>query len=201
LKKSRQQHGENLTYELELPLSAKLIVPIPDTNGNNMVTVRHSGAGKVTFSLTIFDPNYTMAGPLYKVSESLLSNAWKKRWFVLTTAELLYYNSEFALEASKNAVITGTVTALKDETYKNRNGFKLSFTVDGKEDYWLLDFDEKQLRRTPKIKDAWLRRFHRCCPALADSTTTGSHDKAGTLPPGPIHKTKTPMSKRMSVFK
>ncbi|RYY89207.1 hypothetical protein EON63_01130 [archaeon] len=59
-----------------------------------------------------------MCGWLWKVSESILSNAWKRRWFILDHSELSYYNHDLALEAVKNVVNCTDVISIKEDSFK-----------------------------------------------------------------------------------
>jgi len=205
--------GTNTT-QVTIDLNARLIANVIDGNGTNLTTVRKAGGGNVTVNITLPDQNYSYCGWMYKVSESMLSSAWKRRWFVLINGELQYYNSEYNLESAKNVIVGKDVTALKEEVYKGRSCIKLSFTVDGKESFWQLDYDDGA---TTAVKNQWMRRLYRNCPALVDPTMDtiakrlnitriasvkdvygGADAGSGT---SPMHKTKTPMSKRMSVFK
>jgi hypothetical protein len=197
----------NYTVEMTLPLLSKLAVHITDGGSGQLVTVRKAGSGTVTVSFTVLDPAFSISGHLYKVSESMLSNAWKKRWFVLADGQLQYFNSEYAMENSKNIVIMKSVTGLKTESYKGREGLKLSFTMaDGKESFWMLDFDESV---PPFLKRMWMKRIYANSPAIPDPAMerfsgrlaalniSGSSNSATSPIAG---KTKTPMSKRMSIF-
>lgn len=197
----------NYTVEMTVPLLSKLSVHITDGGNGQLVTVRKAGAGSVTVSFNVLDPATSIAGHLYKVSESMLSNAWKKRWFVLADGQLQYFNSEYALENSKNIVLMKSVTGLKTESYKGREGMKLSFTmVDGKESFWMLDFDESI---PPFMKRMWMQRIYANAPAIPDPSMERFSDRLAALKiassssnaTSPMaSKTKTPMSKRMSIF-
>jgi hypothetical protein len=137
--------------------------------------------------------------------------AWKKRWFVLVDDELQYFNSELALEASKNVVLCQTVTSMKEEGYKGRNtATKISFTVNGADNNWILDWDEGA---NAAINRMWMRKLYRSCSQLSDPTieslkskfsnlraSGGSHAAHSDKSHTPL-KTKVPVSKRMSVFK
>lgn len=203
----------NHTVELTLPLTSKLNVHIPDEKGGQQITVRKAGSGTVTVAFTLLDPAFSICGPIFKVSESMLSNAWKKRWFVLSNGLLQYFNSEFALENSKNTIILKDVTSLKLETYKGREGVKISFLVEGKETFWMIDFDENT---APMVKRMWMRRLYLNSPAVPDPAmerftaklaklkivASSSNAAATEGAISPINnKTKTPISKRMSIFK
>lgn len=204
--KNRRGVG-NYTVEMNVPLLSKLAVHIPDGGSGQLVTVRKAGSGNATISFTVLDPSTSIAGHLYKVSESMLSNAWKRRWFVLADGQLQYFNSEFALENSKNIVVMKTVSAIKTESYKGREGMKINFTTaDGKESFWLLDFDENA---SPLLKRLWMQRIYANSPLpdpamerftarLAALKVNASGSASATSPMAA--KTKTPMSKRMSIF-
>lgn len=207
--KNRRGVG-NYTVEMSLPLLSKLSVHITDGGSGQLVTVRKAGSGNITVSFTVLDPTASIAGNLYKVSESMLSNAWKKRWFVLADGQLQYFNSVYALENSKNIVIMKSASALKNESYKGREGMKLNYTMaDGKEGFWMLDFDEAT---SPMLKRMWMQRIYANAPAIPDPamqrfaaklaamkvSSAGSASANATSPAGP--KTRTPMSKRMSIF-
>lgn len=201
--------GSNTT-QVTVDLNGRLLVNLIDGNGTNLTTVRKAGGGSVTLNITLPDQNYSYCGWMYKVSESMLSSAWKHRWFVLINGELQYYNSEYNLESAKNVIVGKDVTALKEEVYKGRPCIKVVFTVDGKESFWQLDYDDNA---TTAVKNQWMRRIYRNCPALVDPTMQTLAKKLGVtriastkdVSAGegtyPMHKTKTPMSKRMSVFK
>eukprot|EP01040_Poterioochromonas_malhamensis_P012894 gene12894-14129_t len=195
------------TVEVTVPLNSQLLVPILDENKAPLATVRKASTGSITLAITLPDPNYSMCGWLWKVSESLLSNAWKKRWFVLVDDQLQYFNSELQLEASKNIVVCNSITSVKEEAHKGRQATKISYTVNGVESFWMLDWDESA---NASIKRMWLRKLYRSSPALSDPTmeaikakltglkvSVGTHDKAIS----PQGKTKVPVSRRMSVFK
>ena len=59
-----------------------------------------------------------MCGWLWKVSESILSNAWKRRWFILDNNGLSYYNHDLALDAVKNVVNCNDVVSIKEDSFK-----------------------------------------------------------------------------------
>lgn len=182
-----------------------MLLPIQDANKENLVTVRKAGTGSVTVSIMIADPSYSTCGWLWKVSESLLSSAWKKRWFVLVNGELQYFNSEFNLELRKNAIDGTTITSIKEEAHKGRQATKISFSADGKESFWLLDFDENQSKLIQRL---WQRRLLRSAVNLDDPEMEKIRKKFGefkssgheNLAVGIKGKTHVPVSKRMSVF-
>ena len=196
--------GSNRCITVTVPLTP-LLVPIQDEKKENLVQVRRGPAGSVTLNVTIPDPNYTMCGWLWKVSESLLSNAWKKRWFVLVDDQLQYYNSELQLEASKNIVLCANITSIKEEAHKGRQATRINYLADGAETFWMLDWDENA---NAAIKRMWLRKIYRSSKRLVDPTLEqvkntvktvggGEHNKSVS----PMGKTKVPVSKRMSIFK
>jgi hypothetical protein len=191
----------DVAVEVTIPIHSHMLLPIVDSNKDSLVTVRKAGSGSVTVSVVLADPAFSTCGWLWKVSESLLSNAWKKRWFVLVHGELQYYNSEWNLELRKNAIVGSTITSIKEEPHKGRQATKVSFK--GKDSFWLLDFDENQ----PKVfKRLWLRRLHRSATALDDpemeairkkfgELKSAGHDSNGGITHG---KTRVPVSKFFS---
>jgi hypothetical protein len=202
----RNSTPKQRTFQITLPISS-LLVAVQDEKKENLANVRRAGTGQVTLSITVPDPNYTMCGWLWKVSESILSNAWKKRWFVLVDDQLQYYNSELLLEASKNVVMCHSITSIKEEAHKGRQATKITYTVDGTESFWMLDWDENA---NAAIKRMWLRKMYRSSSQLVDPTIelvknkissvqiVDDHQNKMTSPAG---KTKMPASKRMSIFK
>lgn len=189
------------SVDVTVPLASHLLVPLIDANKDSLVTVRKAATGKVTVTVTFPDPAYSMCGWLWKVSESLLTNAWKKRWFVMVDGQLQYFNTDLMLDQPKNVVITKTISSIKEEAHKGRNATKVSFQVNGVDSFWMLDFDES----APKfIKNMWLRKFYRNSlledPTLhVKSKKVKSSTTDASISPQP--KARVPVSKRMSIFK
>lgn len=174
--------------------------------GGAAVTVRRALTGTITVTVSIADPRYSTCGWLWKVSESLLSNAWKKRWFVLADGQLTYFNSEFALEQPKHTIIGSQITAIDEEQYKGKNATKISYTWENTDTFWQLDFDEEA---PAALKAIWLRRLYRVAtniidPAMMDLRNKFNISKSSSKAAdstSPLPKTRAPVSKRMSIFK
>ena len=105
----RLSYGDSV--EVTVPLG-KLKKSVTNATGEQLAFSRRATRGTVTLQLTRPMPAYTMCGWLWKVSESLLSNAWKKRWFNLVCGELTYCNTDLALDQTKNVVACATVTGI-----------------------------------------------------------------------------------------
>lgn len=187
------------------PLHTDLVLPIIDADQKSLVHVRAKPPGtstmdmvapQVTLGLEVSSPAFSMCGWLWKVSESILSNAWKRRWFILHDDQLIYYNSELGLEASKNVINCRDVVSLKEDSYKGRHAWKITFAVNGVESFWMLDFDENESK---SIKEMWLRKLRRCCPALQEGGPARSPLKS--TPSAQDVKTRIPVSRRVSIFK
>jgi len=146
------------SVDITVPVHSHLILPIIDANKESLVTVRKAATGTVTVSVSIADPAYSTCGWLWKVSESMLSNAWKKRWFVLMNGELQYFNSELNLELKKHVIVGQTITSFKELPQKGRQATRIAFTSDAKDSFWDIDFDENQ---SNAIKRLWLRKLYR----------------------------------------
>lgn len=205
----KRMRNEGRTVELTCPLFSSIIVPVhgasrTSENSGSLCTI-----GTITFTVTYYDPALSICGFMWKVSESMLSNAWKKRYFALFNGELHYYNDNYGLESVKNILLGKNIVEIKDDVYKNRSCLKIVFVVDGKEDFWHVDFDEEIL---PVMKEMWMRRLYLISSVqdpLIDQLTekmtltivkTAIFDSK----PSPIsagHKTKVPVSKLMSIFK
>jgi len=184
-----------------------------DAAGDSLANVRKATKGTITMNVTLMDRTYSMCGWLYKVSESMLSNAWKKRWFVLINGQLQYYNTDTALEVPKNIIPCADVTSIKEETYKGRDGLKISFKTGGSENSWIIDCDELEDKM---IKLMWIRKIYRNCVQLPDPTLESAGLKGEALLKrgkgitvtttttgeniSPVPKTRVPLAKRMSVF-
>lgn len=200
LAKTNKYYG---TVEITVPVVANL-VQIVGENKENLATCRKAVTGNVIVAVTLPDPNYTTCGWLWKVSESLLSNAWKKRWFVLVDGQLQYYNSELHLDQSKNVVLSTAVTAMKEELHKGRNATRISYTSNGTETFWMLDWDEAA---PSSIKRCWQRKIYRNCPQLHDLEMEKVRVRFAAIKTNtntaisPNVKGKVPVSKRMSIFK
>lgn len=180
-----------------------LVFPLLDSNQSPLVQAPRSpviNPPRLTIGLSVSPPAFSMCGWLWKVSESLLSKAFKKRWFVLMDGQLTYFNSDLCLEASKNIVNCSSVTSLKEDSYKGRHAWKLAFVANGVESCWLLDFDENE---SGAIKEMWLRKLRRCCPALHEAGAARSPSKpaAGEAAGKAAGQTRIPVSRRVSIFK
>eukprot|EP01039_Chlorochromonas_danica_P004508 gene4508-4944_t len=193
-----------------VPLFHDLVIPILDSNQVPLVPLKPKETGQgsrissrynllpqLTLGISIPSRNHTMCGWMWKVSESLLSNAWKKRWFILVDDELTYYNSDLALDANKNTINCGDVTALTEDSYKGRHAWKITFTVSGVESFWMLDFDESE---TAPIRAMWLRKLRRCSPSLQQESHAPRSPMARSGAGGDA-KTRIPVSRRVSIFK
>lgn len=110
------------------------------------------------------------------------------------------------LEQPKNVILCKDVTSIANHTFKGRDSWKITYKVDGGTNYWLLDWDEAEPRA---IKDMWIRKLRRCCPAIPDPvlSSLGIEKKVGvndTEDPAiesiPSPTPKKPFAKRMSVF-
>ena len=191
------------SVELTVPLHS-LAVAVNDANGT-AVTVRRAPTGTVTINVNLCDRRYSCCGWLWKVSESLYTNAWKKRWFVLAEGQLTYYNSELALEQPKHAVIGSQITNISEEPHKGRDATKISYTWENTETFWQLDFDEE----APSfMKAVWLRRIYRCAPTVSDPSLIDLKSKFAIVKSAkpaesisPLPRTRAPVAKRMSIFK
>jgi hypothetical protein len=145
-----------------------------------------------------------MCGWLWKVSESLLSNAWKRRWFILINQTIVYYNSDLALEQAKNIIPCGDITAIKEDTFKGRKGLKIIYNVQGRESHWMVDFDENESKER---KEMWLRKIKRSCPVLNEERQYLRSQlpvrkiyKATTLSQIDQQKARVPLVRRVSIF-
>eukprot|EP01034_Spumella_vulgaris_P021340 gene21340-27370_t len=200
--------------ELTLPLQ-NYLVKISDDKGDSVATVRRATTGTVTLSISRPSPAASMCGWLWKVSESLLSSAWKRRWFILINGQLQYFNTDVSLEQPKNVVNTKDVTAVTLEVYKGRSCIKIAYRADGTETFWMVDYDENE---APEIRDMWLRKIRCACPALvladliepvrakleARGISIRREELGGSTASAPLSpmagKARVPVSKRMSVF-
>lgn len=195
------------SIELTIPLGSAMTLAVTDVGGA-AVTLRRALTGSITATINIADPRYSACGWLWKVSESLLSNAWKKRWFVLADGQLTYYNSEFALDQPKHTILGTQITAIGEEQYKGRNATKISYTWENTDTFWQLDFDEEA---PPAMKSIWLRRLYRVASNVTDPYMMDLHNKfkiskssskvGDATTTSPLPKTRAPVSKRMSIFK
>lgn len=191
--------------EVTLPLEKLVIAPL-GKSGELLASIRKGVRGAISLSLSAPDRDYSMCGFLWKVSESLLSGAWKRRWFVLLNGQLQYYNSELALDQPKNVVICKNVLSVSEETHKGRKCIKITYKSDNTENYWLLGWDENESKA---VKDMWLRKLYRCCSALNDPNLSSLGMKINKLSSkssdteiSPVRvQPRVPVSKRMSIFK
>jgi hypothetical protein len=69
-------------YSYSMPLD-HYHVRLTDKEGEELVSVRRAPKGTIRFSLSFPSSARTMCGWVWKVSESVLSSAWKKRWYYL----------------------------------------------------------------------------------------------------------------------
>jgi hypothetical protein len=203
--------------ELTLPLQ-NYLVKISDDKGDSVATVRRATTGNVTLTLSRPNPAASMCGWLWKVSESLLSSAWKRRWFILINGQLQYFNTDVSLEQPKNVVNTKDVTGVTLEVYKGRSCIKIAYRADGTETFWMVDFEENE---TPEIRAMWLRKIRCACPALVlsdliepvrakleargisirrEDSSVGANAATGSALSPMAGKARVPVSKRMSVF-
>lgn len=183
-------------------LLQKMKKTVINASGEALGNVRKAPQGSVTLRLSRPNPNYNLCGWLWKVSESLLSSAWKKRWFLLLDGELRYYNSDLGMENEKNIVPCRNVTAISEMECNGRNAMKIEFTSEGKENFWCIDFDEE----TPQhIRRLWKRVLFRNCPQIPDPllASLGIAPRAVPLPQhksSSQKKTALPAKKRLSIF-
>ena len=189
--------GRNTRVSIDALQMQKYVAPLEDTSGASILSLNEAlhrkVEGTLSFVLSVPPHTRTMTGWIFKESGRLLSNEFKKRFFVLHDNKLWYSHSDSELGNVKKSIQCREVTALVREKHKGRDCLRLHFTTlaDQKKSSWLLYFPEEPAQSGSEargdgpgpgpVQREWIRKLHRCCKAL------GSQD----LTPGKNHGRKT----------
>eukprot|EP01038_Epipyxis_sp_PR26KG_P010040 gene10040-13498_t len=197
---------------MELPLEP-FSVPIYNGDSETIIYGKNNPPPNSTIKvkLTIPSKAYSMCGWVWKVSESMLSSTWKKRWMIIINNNIQYFNSPTSLDKPKNIIHCSDVHGLREVTYKNKTGISISYKNNGIENNWTLSFDGIDQNIDQKnalfIKNMWLRKINRVCGNIGINNRLSSSEspKKGSMggEDSPVNATttKVPLSKRFSIKK
>lgn len=135
-------------------------VPLKAINGE-IININGSevpGKGKLNISMRMPPLVYTMCGFVLRLSHSMMSAAWKKRYFVLADKKLYYYDDPGELNVVKGVIDCNSVTSIKEEKTKGVDHFTISYGS-GKEK-WEIKFADED---TPDVIEMWKRKIARSC--------------------------------------
>jgi hypothetical protein len=158
------RRGEKIDLSLDI---GSFSAPLKGVTGE-AISVNGSetpGKGKLLLSLRMPPLAYTMCGWMYRLSHAMMSQSWKKRYFVLTDKKLYYFDSAAELNVVKGMIQCNTVTAIKSEKTKGVDYFSISYGT-GK-DKWDVRFVEEDGR---DVVDMWKRKMSRSCHVAAGGT-------------------------------
>jgi hypothetical protein len=158
--------GETMQFQ-DIPIGS-FEIPVTDGAGKLMVGPASevpTGKGFITFSLRLPSMPYTMCGWAYKMSGSLFSSSFKRRWVMLVDYELSYYEDQFTLKDCKGKLSCAEIQSITPDDVKGVKCLKLTA---GKE-IWQIYWDPQE---PVEIQRMWNRKLIRSCPRIADPELT-----------------------------
>lgn len=159
-------------YNYPVLLSQNIIInpsssPSPGHN-NKPITLIPDKKSTLTVTLEVNNRFYNSFTHMWKLSERVLSNSFKRRFLILTNGQLQYSDDEYDLLNIKHQIACSDVTELTQETDKTTGEtvLKLSYKPHGRmENFWLLKWDDE---RNTASKDQWKAVLYRNCTQLND---------------------------------
>ena len=154
---SSLRYGEPRDLTLDI---GSFRTPLKGVNGEAIPVNGHETPGKGRLNISLRMPKfaYTMCGYMYRLSHSMMSSSWKKRYFILVEKKLHYFEDPAELNSTKGHINCCNVTSIKRDKTKGIDHFTI-FYGSGK-DKWDIRFVEED---TLDIVEMWKRKISRSC--------------------------------------
>lgn len=125
---------------------------------------------QLTFSIEVIRSAFDISGNLYKLSEKIVSNSFKKRMFILMDGRLHYADDEHDIRRIKYTISCNDISSIKFESEENnktkdKDIIRIEFKSKGVESFWLLKWDAEMPEH---MREKWKRMLYRNCYQLQD---------------------------------